>query len=314
VLPGSVLKRITPNTDGTADLAITNSGDADFTYTVSGSSGSSIVINEVCNEPDFIELWNRGSDMIIGGWRINIIDNTGSTGSFVFPSGALLRAGKRLILTEFTGNVNDSTYYYGVNIGWSTGSIVSIALLDATGKGVDFVRTTSSTTLPPSGLAWYGSGINFSLYDAYRLKNKDSDSTTDWASSTSNSIFFLNPGQSEESQTPQWLSVVPTTGTVAAGQTNYVELQFNSSSMTNGLYQTTLHMLHTATNMPSPLDIPVALFIRNNGQFVSRVVDVGPNFSFAAFGQSHRLEGITVGRQTTGVLRGEQHILRLITR
>ena len=95
-------------------LAIRNTGGADLVFAVEGAGGGNILINEFCNQPDFIELWNRGSDRNIGGWRLSWVDDAGSSVlSFTFPSGYVLRGGRRVVVREMTGTPNDSTFYAG---------------------------------------------------------------------------------------------------------------------------------------------------------------------------------------------------------
>src|SRR3712207_9257707 len=47
-------------------------------------------------------------------------------------------------------------------VAWAENTDLAISLLDKVGRGVDFVRTTGSTAVPPAGTAWNGPGVSFS--------------------------------------------------------------------------------------------------------------------------------------------------------
>ncbi len=261
VTPASISVTLDAGNSTEDSLLIRNTGGDTLSFSFAGISGGSVVINEFCNSPDFIELWNRGGEQDMSGWSISWIDNTSTSGSFTFPSGYVLGGGKRVVLRESTGTNNDSTFYWGSNIGWVTSSVVSVSLYNDVGTGVDFVRTTGSTATPPAGVNFYGTGVAFSTYSAYRLRNDDTDSTTDWANSSTPSEFLLNPGQTGGIVMPSWLQLSATSGKVATGDSARITVSFHSGALVGGTYNQTLSVTHNATNIPSPVEIPVGLTV-----------------------------------------------------
>lgn len=262
ITPSSVNETVGSGDSVITTLSVANTGGANLTFQFEGGDGK-VLINEFSNDPDFIELWNRGSDRNLGGWILSWVDDAGSAVlSFTFPPSFVLRAGRRVVVREFTGTPNDSTFYAGANIGWVTSSTVAISLKDASGLGVDFVRTTSSTTLPPSGTTWTGTGVNFSGYTAYRNVNTDSDSPVGWAYSNSPSEFALNPGQSLVGSFPSWITLSPTSGTVLPGSATNLNLTLKSAGLFGGTHASTLYVksndpLMPATGMPFPVQLIV---------------------------------------------------------
>ncbi len=308
VAPDAIAKTAPANAAVSATVAIENIGGEDLHYSASGYGGGSVIINEFCNHPDFIELWNRDGDIDLSGWRIEWADNTSSSGSFTFPSGYVLAAGKGVVLRESSGSVNDSTFYWGANIGWNENSVVSVALLDNEGGGVDFVRTGGSTTPPPAGTAWSG-GVNFALYSAYRHCNEDGDSEADWNISSTPSEFALNPGQSEFSSWPAWLSAAPAEGTVVGGATHVVSLDMNATGLDVGQYETLMRISHNGQNRASPIEIPITFTVVESIPGVSRVVSIGSSASIRASGSVYSLGTIKIGSPAAGTIQGSKFTL-----
>ncbi|MBN1578830.1 MAG: choice-of-anchor D domain-containing protein [Chitinispirillaceae bacterium] len=293
-------------------LRIKNTGGDMLSFTIGAISGGSVVINEFCSNPDFIELWNRGGDQTMTGWRLSWIDNTSSSDYFDFPSGYVLHEGKRVVLRESSGTDNDSTLYLGSGLGWVTGSIVSVTLLDDQGRGVDFVRTTGSSDAPPSGINWYGTGVSFSSISAYRLRDADTDSTSDWGNSSSHSEYLLNPGQTGGEVLPSWLSVSPMSGNVAAGDSSVLSVVLRASGMAAGIYVDSIRIDHNAPDQITPLVIPVTLQVNDEGEgYISLITGIGISASIKAEGAVFTLRDITIGSPAAGLLRGNQYSLKL---
>jgi len=310
VMPSSISKAVRPGGITGGLLTIRNTGGDSLCYELLGSSEAPIIINEFCNEPDFIELWNRGRDQNMSGWTITIVDNTSSSGSFTFPSGYVLRNGRRVVLREFTGTVNDSTFYYGVNIGWVENSIVSLALTDNTGRGVDFVRTVNSSTNPPAGTSWSGGGVNFSLWDAARNNNNDSDSPIDWTIASSNTEFRLNPGQDGNGTWPAWLSASRSTGTIPSGRQDYITLIFDATDLIEGTYTAQLIINHNAPGA-GPITIPLTLNVGDVIPGVSRILYTGTSAETSAYGNIYIMDEIIIGSPTSGSARGSKYQIQL---
>ncbi len=257
--PTSISSTVNAGGIDTENLEIRNTGGADLTFTLEGAGGGRILINEFCNNPDFIELWNRGADQNIAGWVLSWVDNAGSQVlSFTFPSGYVLRTGRRVVVREFTGTADDSTFYAGGNIGWVESSTVSVALVNAQGIGVDFVRTTGSTQNPPTGTAWSGTGVEFGLFSAYRSQNVDTDNLTGWATSSTPSEYQVNPGQTNSGTLPNWLTVAPGSGTIGPGLSQNIVLTLNSTGIFGGVYNTNL-MVKSNDPLAPPAGSPLPI-------------------------------------------------------
>src|SRR3989339_81417 len=109
-----------------------------------GDNSGNVIINEVCSEPDNIELLNLGPDRNMGGWQVVWIDDEGSSGSYTFPSSFTLRSGQAVTLMEGSGTSNDSIVYIISLMSWGTGSSIAVSLYNGSGSGVDFMRTVYS--------------------------------------------------------------------------------------------------------------------------------------------------------------------------
>jgi hypothetical protein len=306
--PDSVMRYAPLETTVTTTMTVANTGDEDLWYQIAGEGDGVVVINEFCNNPDFIELWNQGAERDLSGWRIEWVDNTSTSGSFTFPAGFMLPAGKRVVLRENSGTANDSTFYWGANMGWVENSVVSAALLDNNGAGVDFVRTVNSTTAPPPGTSWSGA-VGFSSFSAWRNRNEDGDTQADWSVSSAHSEFELNPGQSETGMWPSWLTVSPASGTVAGGQAREATLELSAVGCAAGVYATELHVMHSDNNQSSPLRVPVVMEVVESAPGVSRIVRIGPAAAIGAAGSAYRLEQIVIGAPAGAILRGAAHTL-----
>lgn len=263
ITPTSLINTIQSGDIYKDTLIISNPGDATLTYGISGNkTGNSIMINEVCSNPDYIELWNIGSDQNMTGWTVSWNDNSGSSvTSFTFPADYIFRAGKQIIINESTGTSNDSTFYTGGNIGWVSSTQLSVNITDNNGDGIDFMRTSANTDTPPAPTLWHGTGISRSYDNIYRNRNEDSDSTSDWASVTTTYKYVLNPGQTNDPVLPNWITFSPDTGVVTGNSFDTVIVTFNSTGMLGGTYHDTVTIQHNAPGNNNPAKIPITLTV-----------------------------------------------------
>ncbi|MBN1937895.1 MAG: DUF11 domain-containing protein [Anaerolineae bacterium] len=144
-----------------------------------------IVINEVDlgrPEGEAIELYNHGGQTInMTGWQLNISHNGGSI-NYALPSAFSLAPGDYIIVHESTGINTAHDLYLGQNVDWVPGSGGAVGLLDAYGRGVDFVRWDSSMIAPPLGAIWQGSnpGTIVVGVDDTLGRGDDTNSGQDW--------------------------------------------------------------------------------------------------------------------------------------
>jgi hypothetical protein len=154
-----------------------------------------VVISEVqAGAQIAVELVNRSAEaQALGGWRLQVRNNT-STGNpaltYTIPTGFVLQAGGRVVVRR--GRSTDDTprelYADLWTVPWFLGFEGALALLDAQGRGVDFVRWsardgTASTTPAPAGTAWQGEvrGADFGQSLARHGDRADTDRGDDFA-------------------------------------------------------------------------------------------------------------------------------------
>ncbi|OGJ88281.1 MAG: hypothetical protein A2268_05205 [Candidatus Raymondbacteria bacterium RifOxyA12_full_50_37] len=231
-----------------------------------GDNSGNVIINEVCSEPDNIELLNLGPDRNMGGWQVVWIDDEGSSGSYTFPSSFTLRSGKAVTLMEGSGTSNDSIVYIISLMSWGTGSSIAVSLYNGSGSGVDFMRTVYSATLPPSGVAWNGTGVDNTLYyNMYRNSTFDTDSPLDWSQSSGYTPGARNLGQGTGSASSGISLTGPLTLSVPAGARDTLFARFNAISLTkDALFIDTIMIEHNAMNMASPMFIICTLSVESN--------------------------------------------------
>ncbi len=253
-------------------VKITNKGEGALRYAVSCSGGSNkVLVNEIFAPHDEffdgIELWNRGTDMDMTGWSVKWNDNNGTSGTYKFEDGFVFKSGATVVLTDEEGSTNDSTFYVGTNLSWTIDpdqdkTELSIAVLDANGKGVDFVRSAGNTDDPPEGTEWNGDGIDLSSQRMYRKQNEDTDGASDWeGGSGESSVNEINPGQTMDGVGEYWLKYTPEEGTVDAVSGIEVTVTFNAAGLENGDYYDTLKITHDDPDNQSPLVIVCKLTV-----------------------------------------------------
>jgi hypothetical protein len=189
----TAVKRVTLQNTGSSLL---NFG---VVKTSKSDAAASILINEVSTYNLFIELINTGSsDVNIGGYRLVWTDNNGTSGSYMFPSNATIRSHRFVVGCGYSGTTNDTAFYFGSYVGWGSSTEFSVSLLNASGQGVDFFKTSVDQTNPPAGTSWSGTGFwrSGSVYDYYRMSIVDNNTAADWAGSSFSSSYTwlqLNP-------------------------------------------------------------------------------------------------------------------------
>lgn len=260
-------------------ITISNTSNGTLRYTISSVNSNAarkVMINEVCNSADFIELWNQGCEIDISGWTVRWFDDVETSGSFQFPSGTVVAAGKCIVIKENSGTGNDSTFYFGHNLDWDQLTEISVAIVDQNGVGIDFMRTAGSTSTPPPGTQWYGTGVLHSGYSIYRNRNVDTDSAGDWIDATVHSEFALNPGESFIQPQFPVLFFSPTSDSIHSGASQDVQISIDVSGILAGLYLDTVMINHNDPLKPTPYRIPLSINLAS-----ARKLEITPsNLSF----------------------------------
>lgn len=169
--------------------------------------GPELLINEIfTGGVDFVELYNPSPYTVdLGGWELwswyhGTTPDAGAP--FVFPAGTLIQPGGFLVVQEMGLPGQPGTLPLSISTGhnfwWTAGRQVEVALLDASGAGVDYVhrRWTGVQQAPnlPWNLAWTGS-ITDAEDAVYRTAYADTDDAADFSLASSGSPGVPNPGQ-----------------------------------------------------------------------------------------------------------------------
>ncbi len=254
----------------TKELTIENTGKGTLTFSAMPAGASAVMINELYVSQsaffDGLELWNRGPEVNLNGWKVEWKDNVQTSGSYTF-SNITLRSGGTIVITDDNGDTNDSTFYMGVNAAWNRegGTELSIALIDDKGKGVDFVRSSGNNDSPPTGTAWSGTGVALSADYVFRTRNQDGDDAQDWTAGSSGTVHGMNPGQSLAQRPEHWLSLSPDEGAVDGQKNLKITVTFKASGLETGqAYQDTIIVTHNAADIASPLKVPCELLVDAN--------------------------------------------------
>jgi len=153
-----------------------------------------IAINEICSNPDFVELYNYGSDRDMTGWTIQIYHNSVLDNTYTFPNGWIFKENYVVVLRENSGTNTDTVLYTGWNIPWVSSSAVAVGLFD-NGAHVDWVQTSSFSGSKPGDVEWtQDRTLSISDY-IYRTDDDDTNCATDWTYGGSGTQGSLNPGQ-----------------------------------------------------------------------------------------------------------------------
>ncbi len=165
------------------------------------SGSGTIKLNEVCLDPDFIEMYNYGSDIVMTGWYMVIYDDNVIDITYNFPAGWTFRCNFIVVLHENTGTDTDTDLYTGGNIYWANRPI-AVGLFDNTGACIDWVQTSTHILSRPPDADWT-QDTTWTLNNnyAYRTSDIDNDLASDWTVSSSGSQGSLNPGQTGQTGT-----------------------------------------------------------------------------------------------------------------
>ncbi len=258
-------------------VTIDNKGKGKLTFSVAITGGGAIMVNELYmgnSEPaDGFELWNRGSGQDMTGWKLIFNDDAQSSGEYEFESGYIFKSNTLIVCDDIQG----SDFYLG-DLKWAETTELSISLLDASGKGVDFVRTAGNSDQPPVGTTWDGDGVDIGQTYVYRNRNEDTDSKADWSMGASGTIGSLNPGQSISIRADHWLRVTPTEGTVNALSNIALKVTLDATGLEEKTYTDTIVITHDAPDQATPITIPVTLKVDANTAIVNgNTEDPDPN-------------------------------------
>ncbi len=147
-------------------------------------SAGGVVLSELRNDdPELIEIHNGGTSSVdLSDWSLEWTADNGS-GDYTIPSGTSLEAGEFLVFEEAGGSAG-GRMDLNSPVRWNTG--ISVTLFDASDTPVDFVRTGSASTGPPSGAAWSGSNADNPADDdgealVRSVYEPDTDTADDWS-------------------------------------------------------------------------------------------------------------------------------------
>ncbi|MBN1307757.1 MAG: M6 family metalloprotease domain-containing protein [Chitinispirillaceae bacterium] len=246
-------------------FSIENKGTGDLRVTATTTRQiDKVLINEIAvgssPVPDAIELFNTGVDIDLSGWQLLWDDNNSTSGSYTFPKGFIFKGGTAFLITDDMSDTGAVSAYIGLNVQWliSNTFILAVTLLDATGLGVDFVKSTSSPVVAPEGTQWRGNGVELSKAYIARVGFNDQDSASDWVCTDEGSLKRNNATQ-QVSTVPPLMAATPLAAAVAGGGTAALTLTLDATAMEAGSYTDTLVIYHNDPAKPSPLRIPCTI-------------------------------------------------------
>lgn len=249
-------------------LTLNNTGTGDLVLSATTRNLiEKIVINELwlgadAVTPDAIEIYNEGADMDLSGWQLVWDDNKSTSGSFTFPDGFILEKGATYSLVDQQSDSTPTSEFMGLNVMWQFDATLEVAvtLLDATGRGVDFVKSSGIPILPPEGTTWKGEGIP--LCDASIQRNGlvDLDSAVDWICSATGSPRERNATQPATTPPPLITTQVQKV-TTPGGTAGQITFTLDATTVEPGTYKDTLVIYHNDPDKPSPLLIPCQITV-----------------------------------------------------
>ncbi len=258
--PGSLTAQAGSNQKVVKDLKIENKGKGKLTYSIAiPGAGAQIMINELYVSVDAtydgLELWNRGADQDMAGYKVVWKDNQNTSGEYTFKDGFTLKSGATVVLMDDNGQTGPNVLYVGSNMYWDQGTTeLSVALVNPAGTGLDFVKSAGNNDNPPAGTSWNGGGVALNQDYVYRKGNDDKDSKDDWGAGSSGTPNALNANQSN-SGLGYWLSVNTTEGTVNGNQSVTLKVTFDSKGIPNGEHKDNLVITHNSADIQSPTKV-----------------------------------------------------------
>ncbi len=254
----SLTVALLPSSTTEKKLKISNEGEGALKYSVSLAGGAGkLLVNEIFTPHDAfadgIELWNRGTEMDLKGYKVVWKDNQQTSGEYTFTESFSLAEGATIVIADESVSGNCVTVG---NLAWSNQdnslTELSVAVYDPDGNCVDYMKTAGSSDTPPAG-QWDGDGVTTGAERLYRNKNEDSNSSADWSSADGEqSINAINDGQTMDGVGQYWLAYTPKEGTVDALGNIELGLTFNSKGLENGDYYDTLMITHDDPSNESP--------------------------------------------------------------
>ncbi len=145
------------------------------------ASTASVVISELVNAGnEYIELFNGSNvDVDIGGYQLQWVADAGAPATFTIPANTVIGAGLFWTFSELSGTSTVGYTRMGTQITWNES--IAVGLVDEQGQGVDFAKTGSALTTPPSGTNWTGAAATNPVFALKRtVYGNDSDSAADW--------------------------------------------------------------------------------------------------------------------------------------
>ncbi len=258
--------QLMPERNVAMDLTVSNKGKRDLKVQLCKGKLGDLKINElyvpVDEFYDGFEIRNQGPDLDVSGWKIEWKDNQNTSGSYTFKKDVVIKSGKTLIIMDEEQSANDSTIFVGSNLFWDMGETeLSLAILDNTGKGVDFVKTAGNNDTPPQGTSWSGDGVSLSNNAIYRNNDGDSDGKDDWAGNASASFNTPNPGQTA-CMLPSWISHSTFSASVAPAGSKNIKLSFDAKGLQVGNNKSALiFMYHNSPKESSPIAVTCTLSV-----------------------------------------------------
>ncbi|MBN1758125.1 MAG: M6 family metalloprotease domain-containing protein [Chitinispirillaceae bacterium] len=267
ILTNQLAVTIDSGTTQQQPFAVTNSGTGDLTLTATTKGQlDKILINELwlgadATAPDGIELLNAGPDMDLSGWQIVWDDNKSSSGTFTFPEGFVLKSGSTYTIVDQSNDSTANSKYMGINAVWqySDSLQVAVTLLDAMGRGVDFVKTSGIPILPPDGTTWSGNGVPLCA-SVQRNGVANHNSASDWICSETATFKARNESQ-QLPPTPPLISATPHKATTIGGTSSNLTLTLDASTVVAGIYTDTLIVYHNDPSKPSPVLVPCVITV-----------------------------------------------------
>jgi parallel beta-helix repeat protein len=170
------------------------------------STVGTIVINEICTNADWIELYNYGPAQDMSGWTLYADEFPIQGGiSYTFPAGFVLPSLGFVHIDESAGIDDSDDLYINNNIWWNSPaeSPSMVSITNNVGTVIDYVEWSADGT--PYGGAyptgpWTGTIIQAAGQDIlYRHSDIDTNSALDWSIGTEAGVpatpHTLNPGQ-----------------------------------------------------------------------------------------------------------------------
>ncbi|NLE01303.1 MAG: lamin tail domain-containing protein, partial [Fibrobacter sp.] len=244
--------------DGTGDLAISATTQKQIRR---------VLINEISmgvttQDADAIEIWNSGTDIDISGWKVSWDDNKGTSGSYTFKDGTILKSGSTFTLYDLENYKSNSSDYMGINVVWRTNDFLELSVLitDRNGNGVDFVKSNGSLTSPPEEIDWKGDGIELCSAFVYRKNFIDTDSSIDWGCTQNGTLKEHNNSQQNNVPTP-FLVLSPLSQSINRNSTGNYAINIDASKLESGTYYDTILLYHNDPLKPSPQKIPCQITV-----------------------------------------------------